>query len=646
MKYSFFLTIIACLFHTAFSHASDNLDNLFEMSLEELANISITGATRHEESQLTVPASVTVYAREQIRNLGIENLTTLMNYVPGFQSQRVDISSVTNAFSSRGYSSSDTGLNILILLDGQRLNSDWTGGLYIHHGLISLDKIERIEFIRGPGSAIYGSNAYLGVINIISRSENEARVAIGDQGMSQVSLQWRKEQEFGQFELFINGIHDNGQELQVQDSLSSAELSSRDPYNFKEIYFKSHIQNFSMSIYHSSTETEKFYVSGLVSEEVNQLDSTNTYINMQYQQPLSTSLTLKSKAFVGQRHFEISSIVQQEPSEIGAVGVIEELEPQLEFVLDYQDGEGAKGLAGIEWRRPKITESDAEFFGDLELTQPQAPRTHRTIKGAFVQYQDDIRENLHYVVGLRADDYSNFGSHISPRAGLVWQYNKTQTLKALYGESFRAPSRSQTDVQNNPVITANPDLDPEIAGTTELIWLYSYGETYFSTTLYYIDLDDVITDTATMPIQRFNTGSESLSGIEMEWHRQWSARLKSRINASWAFDGPDKTNTEAEVFAGASLVYQASKWTAALMLNHHSSKEDENSTAAQVRRVPSRIFFAANFRWFFQRGFEYFIRLNNLFDEDYNSVATSGAGNTLGVENRGASLLTGLRFNF
>lgn len=634
------------LFSSSIVQANDNLDYLFSLSLEELLNVPISGATRNNQTPLTVPASVTVYTQAQIRDLGIEDLTALMNYVPGFQSQRIDISSVTNAFSSRGYSSSDTGLDVLILLDGQRLNSDWTGGLYLHHGLISLDKIERVEFIRGPGSAIYGSNAYLGVVNIISQSENELRVAIGDQGKGQVSLQHRHEPTFGQFEVFVNGIRDDGQALQVYDPLLDTISNSRDGYDFKEIYLKSKFNDFSASLYYSVTETERFYVSGLVADKVNQLDTQITYITLQHHQNLSSDFTLNSRAFFGQRRFEITSIVQQTPAVIGAYGPLEEVEPQIELTLNYQGDSQNKGLIGIEWRRPKITESDADFFGDLQFSISQAPKTARTIKGVFAQYQGQILEQIDYVLGVRVDDYSNFGSNLSPRAGIVWQYDETKTFKTLYGESFRAPSRSQTDVQNNPVIIANPDLEPEVAKTFELIGIYSLRETYFATTLYHIDLSDVITDTATTPIQRFNTGNESLSGIEMEWHERWSERVQSRINFSWTFNGPNKINTEAEVFSAASLIYSTANWSSALLFNHHSSKEDENSSSEQIRKVPARAFVAVNVRYYPAASLEYFVKVNNLFDEDYNSVATSGAGNTLGVENRGANILTGVRFNF
>ncbi len=121
--------------------SDETMEHLFQMSLEELLEVRITSATRHEESLVSVPASVTVYTREQLRVLGINNLTQLMNFVPGFQSQRFDNASESFSFSSRGYAGSGAGREVLILLDGQRLNSDWSGGVFSSHGLIDLDKM-------------------------------------------------------------------------------------------------------------------------------------------------------------------------------------------------------------------------------------------------------------------------------------------------------------------------------------------------------------------------------------------------------------------------------------------------------------------------------------------------------------------------
>lgn len=645
--------LFSAISDAAFSASANNMDDLFNLSLEELVNIKITSATRHEESLSSVPAAITVYSREQIRALGIDNLTTLMNFVPGFQSQRNDTAGFIHTFSSRGAGDAGDGRNILVLLDGQRLNNDWSGGIYLSNGIINLEKIERIEFIRGPGSAIYGSNAFTGVINLISQAQNEAHIAIktlnGNGTVSQTSLQWQQPFSNIDTQWFVNFIDDEGQRLKVFDPFKDAFVTTRDPYQFKEVYLKAKNENLKASFYHSVTQAEQFYVLGFVSNQDNHMDATSSHVDLQYTNPISKNITLNSKASLSHKRFDLAGLISPAlpPNELGITGEIEEQEPQAEITLSFLGDDKQKALLGVEWRRPKIIDSDANLFGVLDSYLPQAPLTHRTIYGLFAQYQGDINEQVHYVLGLRHDDYSNIGAHSSPRGGLIWQYDQKQTFKWLYGESFRAPSRGETDVENSSAIVANPDLNPEVARTSELIWQSLHRQTFFASTLFYTEFDNIIGDAQTTPTERYNTGAETISGVELEWHQQWSERLSSRMNASWIFDATSQTNTEAEFSSGMSLVYLNEKFSGALMLNHHSSKDDiyVQSTEIKEREIDQRSFWDAHFRWFLKNDFEAYLHLENITNESYNSVALR-SGISKGVPSRSSSAMIGLRIGF
>jgi len=653
MRQIAFLLLFTAISEAAFSASTDMMEGLFKLSLQELLNTKVTSATLHEESLDSAPAAITVYSRQQIRALGIDRLTTLMNFVPGFQSQRNDVTSFGQSFSSRGISDAGDGRNVLVLLDGQRLNTDWTGGLYLANGIINLEKIERIEFIRGPGSAIYGSNAFVGIINLVSQAENEAHVAVktlnGSGTVSQVSAQWQQQFKMIVTQWFINFIDDEGQRLKVFDPFKDALVDTRDPYQFKEFYLKTKHQNLDMSFYHSVTQAEQFYVSGFVANQENRMDATSSYLDLQYELALSDNTSLNAKTSLSRKRFDIAALVSPAlpPNELGISGEIEEQEPQVELTLKYLGDEGQKAMAGIEWRRPKITDSDANLFGALDLYLPQAPLNHRTIYGLFAQYQGDVSEQLHYVLGLRHDDYSNFGGHSSPRGGLIWQYDDQQTFKWLYGESFRAPSRAETDVENSSTIVANPELEPEVAHTTELIWQSHHRQTFLATTLFYIELSNIITDTQTTPAQRYNTGHETFAGVELEWHKQWRENLISRMNVSWIFDGPSQANIEAELFSGLSLTYINEKFSGALMLNHHATKEDSfvQNTEIKEREIAQRSYLDAHFRWFLPRNIEVYLHLENITDENYYSVALR-SGTSQGIPNRGSSVMSGLRLSF
>jgi len=189
MKWNFIQLLVVFLCWCTNAQA-DDMDVVFDLSLKELMNIKITGATLSEENLLSVPAAVTVISSTEIKRLGFTRLDQLMNYIPGYQSYRTDSHSQSYVFSSRGRRIGNAGREVLILLDGMRINDDWAGGATSKEPVISLANVERVEFMRGPGSAIYGSNAFLGVINIITSKDKKIFTGLGEHQEKTAGFQW------------------------------------------------------------------------------------------------------------------------------------------------------------------------------------------------------------------------------------------------------------------------------------------------------------------------------------------------------------------------------------------------------------------------------------------------------------------------
>ncbi len=165
-----FLTSFACLF--SYKHVfAQNEEKVYDFSLDEIMNVAVVTATKSEKKQDEIPAIIEVITREQIKNRGYQNLGQLLNDIADNNSDRSNwgIGEPTNQNVGFGYRF-DTGQNILLLFNGQRLNAFLPGNRFGGEEYL-LDNIEKIEIIRGPGSAIYGPNAFTAVINIISRSK-------------------------------------------------------------------------------------------------------------------------------------------------------------------------------------------------------------------------------------------------------------------------------------------------------------------------------------------------------------------------------------------------------------------------------------------------------------------------------------------
>jgi hypothetical protein len=123
----------------------------------------------------------------------------------------------------------------------------------------------------------------------------------------------------------------------------------------------------------------------------------------------------------------------------------------------------------IEWYGPNFAASRVTQFG-----------SRRDIVGAYTQLRAEVLGDGELTLGLRHDSYSGIGSKISPRVGLVKPINKSQTLKLLYGEAFRAPSEEELNLAPSSSISGNSNLAAETVKTLELIWLGRWRQTQVS----------------------------------------------------------------------------------------------------------------------------------------------------------------------
>jgi iron complex outermembrane recepter protein len=141
--------------------------DLTQTSLEDLMNVKVTSVSRREQTTSQAAAAIFVISREDIRRSGALNIPTLLRMVPGLDVAQIDASKW--AVSARGFNGQYSD-KLLVLVDGRTVYSPIFAAVFWDSQNVPLDTIERIEVIRGPGAAIWGTNAVNGVINIITRS--------------------------------------------------------------------------------------------------------------------------------------------------------------------------------------------------------------------------------------------------------------------------------------------------------------------------------------------------------------------------------------------------------------------------------------------------------------------------------------------
>jgi outer membrane receptor for ferrienterochelin and colicins len=149
--------------------------DLSELSLEELMEIRIekvSGASKYEQKVTRAPASVTIVTAAEIQQYGHQTLGAVLRSVRGLY---VSNDSNYSYLGARGFlRPGDYNTRMLVLIDGHRMNdSVYDSANFEHENMVDADMIERVEIIRGPSSSIYGSSAFFGVVNIVTRPAAE-----------------------------------------------------------------------------------------------------------------------------------------------------------------------------------------------------------------------------------------------------------------------------------------------------------------------------------------------------------------------------------------------------------------------------------------------------------------------------------------
>ncbi|MCW8933911.1 MAG: TonB-dependent receptor [Gammaproteobacteria bacterium] len=166
------LTPLTFLAVSSICLADNNTTDITEFSLDQLLNIEVFTASRFNQKSSEAPSKVTVINADAIRQYGYRTLKDVLNSMPGLYSTNDRNYSYLGV---RGFGlAGDYNTRVLLLLDGQRVNENIYDSFGIdYEGIVNVDNISRVEFSSGPGSAIYGANAFFGVINIITKNASE-----------------------------------------------------------------------------------------------------------------------------------------------------------------------------------------------------------------------------------------------------------------------------------------------------------------------------------------------------------------------------------------------------------------------------------------------------------------------------------------
>ena len=641
--------------------------DLFELSLEELGNVTITGATLTQKSVRDVPASVTVFTRADLQTLAVNSLEDLMNRVPGMQSFHSSDRGIAQPSSIRGRRVAASNREILVLVNGMKIDGYYSGGINSTLPLLPLANIARVEFIRGPGSAVYGSNAYTGVINIITVDDvNQAAISAGDHGHLEGRIQHAYVDDQLRSSLMLNGRDDKGEDFEVQDTLSSARTRTDDPYSSAYLQWQLDIgADTQVQFIGARSASPRYYVLGNINNRLNAFDS--DFAGLMLTQALHWHDAISSQLSGGWKYSNLapqgSAAALPGSDTVNVKADIRSTEYWLNWQNDWQLGDRDSLQFGGEYRHPQITRADgfsnydlAELangnfpltdYGAFGYTYQVMEKTHMDVIGIHGQWQMDWSKYWSTVAGLRYDNYSQIGDHVSPRLGLLFHADDHNTLKLLSGEAFRAPQAGELYTSNNPVIRGNPDLKPETVVTSELIWLHQRQGGQFSLIYFYNEFDNAI-DQAIVNGLRIYANSdqqETSDGVEAELQAEIAPGFKLLATGTWLMTTPATFFREARDLYSLSGLYNHNDFYGSISAYYRSDRQTLVDNGARKQTLDSYIVvdLKTGYRWAPDWRTE--VEILNLLNERYYTPTQSSRIED-GVPNRTRELRLGFVWDY
>jgi iron complex outermembrane receptor protein len=628
--------VISCLFifNKAFAAATEK--DIFDFSIKELMQIRISLATKTEETVLTVPSTITVFKRADIQALGVKNAYDVMNFVPGFQMTRGDWVGAVPKEHARGVYL-DNG-NILVMINGERLNEVSFGKASVYTPRIPIEVIERIEVIRGPGSALYGSNAFLGVLNIITRTtDKQFTVGLGEKGYKQISGSWQyKISENARLHSNISVEKSSGHQYisplnrKVKDPYKSTYLELGGKYKSNQLnlrYSKNELDEFmnlggySVDNIHNS---ENFSISGKSQVWQNENQQFNAKISYSLFEIKSSGMALAKESGIITNDFLVGPFWRTESTDFNldhSWKLTQNLD--LNSGIEYRKAsqfQSGNAVTHYDYQQQLINVTDESYLNEI-VAIAKTPETKELnqaheMQGIYTQLKWQVKNNVSLFVGARYDNVKGIDNKLSPRGAAVWQVNPQHSLKLQYGESFRTPVNNEL-YSNDSITTGNPNLTSEFVKTTELVWIYQDNSFSSEVVVFKNDLRDFINKVPFEGEAQFtfdNSVDLEIGGVETSASVDINKNLRLSLSYSHFFDDP--INESFKHFGHATLSYKLGQWQInanAIWRDKVELTTNNNSLFEQQQYF----IFTGKINYHFNEKHTISLTAQNLFDKKY-----------------------------
>ncbi len=579
-----------------------------------IINEVIVTAFRLPSTVKQTGSSIWIVSEEEIRRRQYIQMTEALLLVPGVTINQNGAFGGQASARIRGASSDHT----LVLVDGIVVNDMTSPGGSFDFGSMDVSDIQRIEVLKGPQSTLWGTDAIGGVINIVSKDPGEElsvnfNIRAGNFGTKQYQGGVSAGNEFGDFRISYNDLRSDG--------ISKADKNDGNP---EEDAFDTQTVSAKAAVnlpgdarlqfnYRSTAATTEFDSFGLVTgvqdgDEKSETDQTVAQIALVFS---AFEDRLQNTIRYSKTDIERDNFSNGLPS-FSATGERK--------VIQYQ---GNLTITGSQ----KLT------FG-YENEDAKNETADSSNEGLYALYQVNPTDDVTLSAGLRQDDHDSFGKETVGRVSAAWHVRDDVNLRASWGEGFKAPTIFQTTFFCCGASGPNTDLAAETSEAFDIgvDWQLPGGESTVSLTYFEQDTENLITFSFAVGGYENIRQAES-KGVELGFDYRFTEALSVSTNLAY-IDSVDGTGQPLirlpEVTADVALNWQpTSKFQSTLVVMYNDEEQDPRATVDAWTRVDVSLSYRCN------RHFEFFGRIENLADEDYQQVfgyGTPGRSAYVGID--------------
>jgi len=625
------LISLPVLAYAAGADTTQPTNDLTALSLESLMQIEVPkvyGASKIDQKASQAPASVTVVTSDEIKKYGYQTLGDVLQSVQGF-----NVSSDRNYqyLGVRGISLGDFNSRVLVMVDGHRINNNLTDGAFIgNEFILDMELADRVEIIRGPNAVLYGNNAFLGVVNVITKKGAQLNGVEGSATYGSFDT-YKARVSYGRLftngvDLLISGTYYNSagnSKLFYKDfntpSQNNGEAVNLDGEESGSFFGALTYRDFSLEgayIHREKDNPTAQYGTAFNDSRLNTTDEQG-YAALKYAHNFENDFDLSARLYYDIYHHEIGY----------------PFGPQL-FYQEDDTGEWWGTEVQLDkrlWDRHTFTVG-AEYRDDFkqESSLTTQPTVSRNRQSYGVYYQNDIAifDNLHFDGGVRYDQYGDYNPAWDPRLALIYNPFEKSTFKAIYSTAFRAPNYTEL---SDPRFQS---IHPEEITSYEFVYEQEYGQYLRSSaSVFYNQMDDLIV----LQSGSYTNFNANTKGMELALDGIWPNGIRGRASYSLQYtedeslpwDMPDSPNNMIKL--GLSVPVIKDKLFAGLEFRYVSSRDSLTTITSPsgqpvtVQGAQADGYAVINFTLFSQnlvKNLDVSASVYNLLDRQYSDPAS------------------------